>query len=35
VNNTPLIDKLVKEGLHLAPELVAKVLELAGEQQNT
>lgn len=31
----PLVGELVKEGLHLAPELVAKALELAGEQQNT
>jgi predicted nucleic acid-binding protein len=29
---THLIDELLKEGLHLAPDLVAKVLGLAGEQ---
>lgn len=30
----PLIDELLKEGLHLAPELIAKAIELAREQQN-
>lgn len=28
---TPLVDQLLKEGLFLAPELVKKALELAGE----
>ena len=31
-NLIPLINGLLREGLHLAPELVTKVLTLAGEQ---
>ena len=31
LNNTPLIDQLLAEGLFLTPDLVQKALELAGE----